>query len=169
MKDCIQQESKTQENQRFSVHRKSKFPRVSEHASKACIFCKIAKKEIPSETIVYENDKIMAFLDINPTNPGHTLVIPKEHYPNLLETPDDVLKELITAVRKVAKAVKEGVNADGINISINTEKAAGQIIFHTHVHIIPRFKHDGLKMWPQKPYQPGQAENIKKEIIKHLK
>jgi histidine triad (HIT) family protein len=136
---------------------------------KDCIFCKIAKKQIPSETIIYENDKVMAFLDIAPANPGHTLVIPKGHYPNLLETPDDVLKEIIVAVRKVAKAVKAGVDADGVTVTINTDKAAGQVIFHTHIHIIPRFDNDGLKLWPQKQYQPGQAENIKKEIIKHLK
>ena len=134
-----------------------------------CIFCKIAKKQIPSENIVYENDRIISFLDINPTTPGHTLVIPKEHYRTILETPDDILKELIATTKKIAKAVKEAVNADGLVIGINTEKAAGQIIFHTHFHIVPRFENDGLRPWPQSKYQPGQAENIKKEIIKHLK
>lgn len=133
-----------------------------------CIFCKIIKKQIPSE-IIYEDDKIFAFLDISPANPGHTLIVPKEHYPTIMETPEDVLKSLIVAVKKIAKAVKEGVGADGLNIGINTEKAAGQIIFHTHIHIIPRFEGDGLQMWPQGKYQPGQAENIKKEIIKNLK
>ena len=132
-----------------------------------CIFCKIAKKEISSE-IVYETDNVLAFLDAHPTNPGHTLVIPKKHYRTLLETDDNVLKELIIAVKKVANAVKEAVGADGINIGINSEKAAGQIIFHTHIHVIPRFKNDGLNVWPQKEYKPGQAENIKKEIIKNL-
>ena len=132
-----------------------------------CIFCKIVKKQVPSN-IIYEDESICAFLDIAPTNPGHTLVIPKEHYPNLLETPDEVLRKLIVATKIISKAVKAGVNADGINIGVNTEKAAGQIIFHTHVHIIPRFENDNLKMWPQKKYQQGQAENIKKEIIKHL-
>lgn len=133
-----------------------------------CIFCKIVKKQIPSH-IIYESGRVLAFLDIAPTNPGHTLIIPKEHFSTVLETPDDVLKELIITTKNIAKAVKEGVNADGVNIGINTEKAAGQIIFHTHLHIIPRFENDGLKSWPQKAYKPGQAENIKKEIIKHLK
>lgn len=133
-----------------------------------CIFCKIVKKEIPSQ-IVYEDGKIMAFLDINPTNPGHVLVVPKGHFPNLLETPDDAVKELMAAVKRIAKAVKESVNADGIFIGINAGKAAGQVIFHTHIHIIPRFENDGLKLWPQKKYSEGQAENIKKGIIKHLR
>ena len=92
MEDCIQKESK-----------------IPEHASKACIFCKIAKKKMPSE-IIYEDDNVFAFLDISPANPGHTLIIPKEHYPTILETPDAVMKNLIVAVKKIAKAVKEGVN-----------------------------------------------------------
>ncbi|MBW2993124.1 HIT family protein [Candidatus Woesearchaeota archaeon] len=133
-----------------------------------CIFCKIAKKEMPSE-IVYENNNVMAFLDVHPTNPGHTLVIPKKHYRTLLETDDSVLKDMIVAVKKVANAVNEAVGADGINVGINTEKAAGQVIFHTHIHLIPRFERDNLKPWPQKEYKEGQAENIKKEIIKQLK
>ncbi len=135
---------------------------------KDCIFCKIVKKEIPSH-IVYENDDVMAFLDANPTNPGHTLVVPKKHFPSLLETDDDAVKELFAAVKKVANAVKEAVGAQGINISVNNDKAAGQIIFHTHVHVIPRFTGDGLKLWPQGKYKEGQAENIKKEVTKHLK
>ena len=135
---------------------------------KDCIFCKIVKKEIPSH-IVYENDKVMVFLDAHPTNPGHMLVVPKKHFPSLLETDDDAVKELFVAVKKVANAVKEAVGAHGINIGVNNDKAAGQIIFHTHVHVIPRFSGDGLQMWPQGTYQKGQAENIKKEITKHLK
>ena len=136
--------------------------------SKACIFCKIVKKEIPSQ-VVYENNEVMAFLDAHPTNPGHTLVVPKKHYATLLETDNNVLKELIVAVKKVANAIKEAVGADGINIGINTGMAAGQIIFHTHVHVIPRFESDKLKLWPSREYKEGQAENIKKEIIKHIK
>lgn len=128
-----------------------------------CVFCKIVSGEISSDKI-YENDKIMAFLDISPVNKGHTLVVPKEHYENSLATPEEILKELIVVVKKVALAVKEATGAEGINLGINNGQAAGQIIFHTHWHVIPRFFNDGYKMWGSKEYasKKEQAEIAKK-------
>ncbi len=132
-----------------------------------CIFCKIIKGEIPCSKI-YENDKIMAFLDIMPVNKGHTLVVPKEHYETILDLPDDLLNELIVSTKKISKAVMKGVNADGFNIGVNTKEAAGQIIMHAHLHIIPRFSNDGLKSWPQSKYAEGEMDKVRESIVKFL-
>jgi len=132
-----------------------------------CIFCKIVKGEIPSEK-VYEDDTVYAFLDIAPINKGHTLVIPKQHYEKFLETDNPALADLTTKTKKIAKAVKKAVRADGINIGINNDKAAGQLVFHTHFHIIPRFDNDGLKTWPNKEYEEGEMPDYAKKIAKLL-
>lgn len=116
-----------------------------------CVFCKIIKGEIPSDKI-YENDDFLAFLDINPINPGHIILIPKAHYGNLYEMPDKVLSDIAPIIKKMAIAAKQGTNADGINIGMNNDGAAGQIVPHAHFHIIPRFSNDGLRHWPGKPY-----------------
>ncbi|MBN1216396.1 MAG: HIT family protein [Candidatus Lokiarchaeota archaeon] len=102
-----------------------------------CIFCKIIKKEIPSK-IIFEDDKTLAFLDINPISEGHAIVIPKDHYETLEFLPDNELKCLYQTVKKVAKLIYEKLNPDGYNIIQNNYKAAGQVIDHFHVHIIPR-------------------------------
>ncbi len=130
-----------------------------------CIFCKIVKKQLPSN-IVYEDENFLAFLDINPVNKGHTLVIPKKHKKHLLEENDETLQEYLKVVKKVALAVKKATNAGGINIMNNIEKTAGQVIFHTHIHIVPRFENDGLKLWPGKPYE---KEEEKKELETKIK
>lgn len=103
-----------------------------------CIFCRIAQKKAPA-SIVYEDDAVMAFLDIRPLNEGHTLVIPKRHYALIYEVPDEEIAHLYKAVKRVALAVKKGVAADGITISQQNERAAGQEVFHVHVHVIPRY------------------------------
>src|SRR3990172_8992964 len=103
-----------------------------------CIFCKIVNKEVSAD-IVYENDKIVAFLDIAPSNPGHTLIVPRAHHVDLLETPDDVAAEITIKAKKIAAGVITAVKADGFNFVFNTKPAAGQVVFHTHAHIIPRF------------------------------
>lgn len=134
---------------------------------KDCLFCKIIKGEVPS-TKIYEDDEFYAFLDLHPINRGHTLVIPKKHCRNLLDFPKSEETDLMEVLKKVANAVKQGVNADGFNIGMNNGKAAGQIIYHAHFHVIPRFKNDGLKSWPNKDYKEGQMEKVKEEIIKHI-
>ena len=147
-----------------SLQQESKIP---EHTSEACIFCKILKNEIPSNKI-YENDNVFAFLDINPVNPGHVLVIPKEHYDHMEEVPDDLLCEVIKAIKKITIAVKEALGTDSVNIGINNGKLAGQIVPHVHFHIMPRFENDGHELFHGKPYQEGQAEQVQKNITKYL-
>ena len=107
-----------------------------------CLFCKIVAGEIPSQE-VYSDGDFMAFLDINPRNPGHTLVIPKKHYQTIMEMPDNEVGELFKIVKKIAIAVKKGTNADGISIGQSNERAAGQVIPHVHFHVIPRFNTEG--------------------------
>jgi len=128
-----------------------------------CIFCKIIEGGIPSEK-VYEDTEVYAFLDINPLNPGHTLVIPKKHARNSLEMSADDFSDLTKKVHKVAHAVKKATSADGINIVFNNEAAAGQEVFHTHAHVTPRFKDDGHKWWAQGSYEPGEAEVVAEKI-----
>ena len=132
-----------------------------------CVFCKIINGSLPCYKI-YENEHILAFLDINPVNKGHTLIIPKEHYERLEEVPDDLLKELIIAIKKIGKAVIKGVGAEAFNLGLNNGKDAGQLIMHVHFHIMPRFKNDGLKLWPGKKYEEGEAEKIREEISKYI-
>ncbi|MFA6339120.1 MAG: HIT family protein [Candidatus Paceibacterota bacterium] len=132
-----------------------------------CIFCKIIKGEIPSQK-VYEDEETCAFLDIRPTNVGHTLVVPKKHTGDIFTIPEETLCSVIRTAKKICKAVKIGVNADGINIIMNNEAAAGQLVFHSHLHIIPRFLTDGLKHWGHKDYEPGQEEETAQKIISNL-
>ncbi|PIN75085.1 HIT family protein [Candidatus Woesearchaeota archaeon CG10_big_fil_rev_8_21_14_0_10_37_12] len=132
-----------------------------------CVFCKIVNNEIPSDK-VFENDHVMAFLDIAPSSPGHTLVIPKEHYADLTETPDNVLAELSKTVKKIGPKIVSAVDAKGFNLLSNIKEVAGQVIFHTHIHIIPRFEGDGLKHWPKIELSKEKIEEIKEEIIENI-
>ena len=103
-----------------------------------CIFCAIADGDIPSFK-VYEDELVLAYLDINPCSKGHTLVIPKAHSTGLVDTPADVLGELIVRVQKVAAHLKEVLPCDGFNILQNNGEAAGQSVMHVHFHIVPRY------------------------------
>jgi histidine triad (HIT) family protein len=107
-----------------------------------CIFCSIVSGSVPAKKI-YEDDRVLAFLDINPRNPGHTLVIPKKHVETLIETSKADAAYLFQIVKKIAEAVKSGTNADGISISQSNGKAAGQLVPHLHFHVIPRFETEG--------------------------
>ncbi|OGC80338.1 hypothetical protein A2943_01055 [Candidatus Adlerbacteria bacterium RIFCSPLOWO2_01_FULL_51_16] len=128
-----------------------------------CVFCKIVAAEIPSEK-VYEDADTLAFLDIKPNSPGHTLVIPKKHSENLYDIDDHSLATVMRTVQRVAIALKKAVQAEGINIAMNNERAAGQIIFHPHLHIIPRFAEDGYRHWPKKDYKEGEAAAVAQKI-----
>lgn len=98
-------------------------------------------------------------------NTGHTLVIPKAHHSNLYETPDDILAQIIPVVKKLSIAIKSAVGADGINIEMNNDSVAGQIIFHTHIHIVPRFSGDGFTHWHgARDYYAGEATDIAEKI-----
>lgn len=103
-----------------------------------CIFCDITKGKIHSYKI-YENSHTFAFLDINPRNPGHALVVPKKHYETIFDIPEKDVCNLFKSVKKVSAAIKKGMKADGISIAQSNETAAGQEIHHIHVHVIPRF------------------------------
>lgn len=133
-----------------------------------CIFCKIIEKEIPAN-IVYEDNDFLAFLDINPVNPGHSLIITKEHFKDFASTSDEMLSKIIVIGKKIGQALIDELGADGFNFSTNNGKAAGQIIFHTHFHIIPRKLDDGLKHWGQKKYKEGETEEITQKLRKALK
>ncbi len=116
-----------------------------------CIFCKIIAREIPAE-IVYEDDLAFCFLDAHPLNGGHTLVIPKQHHQDIYALPNDTAGHLFQTATRLARAIKKAVAADGINIGMNNEVAAGQAVFHAHIHVIPRYADDGYAMW-----QPAHA------------
>ena len=133
-----------------------------------CVFCKIVAGELPASKI-YEDKKTLVFLSIGPVNKGHALVIPKEHYKDCLDTPSELLAHLMQVAQKVAQAVKQATEADGINFGINNGSAAGQLVFHTHLHIIPRFDNDGLYSWPDKKYKNiKEQEAIAKKIKEAL-
>ena len=106
-----------------------------------CPFCKISRREI-QVMAVDTNDGALAFLDINPVAPGHTLVIPKKHAATLLDMDDEAVKSLFSLVKGVAGKIKAGLECDGFSIGINHGQAAGQAVPHVHVHVIPRFKDD---------------------------
>ena len=111
-----------------------------------CIFCKIIAGEIPSST-VYEDDQVVAFLDISQVTPGHTLVVPKQHFRNLLEMDADSSSQLFAHVPDIARKVMKATGAKGMNILNNNEEIAGQTVFHTHVHLAPRYEEtDGLQI-----------------------
>ena len=106
-----------------------------------CIFCKIVQKDIPGK-IIYEDDVCLAFLDLSQTTDGHTLVIPKEHYKNILEVNDETLTHLIVVTKKLANKIVKNLNANGVNILTNANEIAGQTVMHFHIHIIPRYNQD---------------------------
>jgi len=132
-----------------------------------CVFCKIAKGEIPADKI-YEDEKFLGFLDITPINPGHTLLIPKEHFGNLYELPDELLSAMAPLIKKIALAAKQAVGAEGINIGMNNEGPAGQLVPHAHFHIMPRFSNDGHRHWKGAPYAEGAAKKIAEKIRSSL-
>ena len=130
-----------------------------------CLFCKIAAGGIPAAK-VYEDEHSVAFLDIQPNNPGHTLLVPKTHARNIFDIPESTLCGIMPALKKLARAVKEAVSADGLNIAMNNEPAAGQIILHAHIHIIPRFANDGHRHFEKRPYKSDEEMNEVAEKIR---
>ncbi len=129
--------------------------------SEDCVFCKIIRREIPSK-IVYENNLNLAFLDISPISKGHTIVIPKYHYSTLEDIPDNELTELYKVVKKIATVIHEKLQIDGYNILQNNFTAAGQVIKHFHVHIIPRnFDDDKFRVKiPRKQAAEADLNNV---------
>lgn len=132
-----------------------------------CIFCKIISGELPSSR-VYEDEHMVAFLDIYPIAPGHTLLVPKIHCNGFLDCTPEALSAMTLAAQKVARAVVAATGASACNIGINNGKAAGQIVFHLHMHIIPRREDDGLRPWGHGEYREGEMAAIAEKIRTQL-
>ena len=134
-----------------------------------CIFCKIIQGEIPA-TKVYEDEKVLAFMDINPLNDGHTLIVPKRHAETIFEIDPQDLIATIKVAQKLAIAIKKALDSDGMIVVQLNNKAAGQMVPHLHIHLIPRWENDGLQIgkWEMKPGDMEKikdiAEKIKKEV-----
>lgn len=134
-----------------------------------CLFCKIINGDIPC-TKVYENDKVLSFMDINPMSEGHLLVIPKHHGVTINEVPEKDFLAVMSAVKKIAQAVKEALNPDGMNILQLNGEAANQVVPHLHVHIVPRWSGDGLTVsrWDPVPGDMERISQVSEKIQKFL-
>ena len=129
-----------------------------------CIFCKIAKGEIPSATI-YEDEMVRMILDINPASKGHALILPKQHYANVYEIDEDTLTHIIKIAKRAGTQMQTALNCDGLNILQNNGEAAGQTVFHFHMHVIPRYENDTVSV------QLGNgvlSEDDRDELVKKL-
>ena len=137
-----------------------------------CLFCMIAEGKVPARK-VYDDKDVMAFLDINPRNKGHTLVVSKKHYGTLMDMPEEEVSTLFVVVKNVAEAAKDAVEADGINIGQNNGKSAGQVIPHVHVHVIPKFEDDKIKagveaILPPVKLEDAEMDKIAKDIRENM-
>ena len=137
--------------------------------AETCPFCSIASGKIPA-SIVYEDDHVVAFMDLNPISVGHTLVIPREHWENIYEIPEDALANLFSVVKRVCVAVKKTVDADGIKIIQLNGRAAEQVVMHFHVHVIPAFsKPEGTtghrkRLAPERKELDEMAQKIQQNL-----
>ena len=126
-----------------------------------CIFCKIAAGEIPSATI-YEDDDFRVILDIEPASKGHALILPKGHYANLYELPEELASKALVVAKKVVTAMTEVLGCDGYNVLQNNGEVAGQTVFHFHMHLVPRYENDNVNI----KWKPGTLkEEWKEEIL----
>lgn len=129
-----------------------------------CIFCKIAAGEIPSTTI-YEDEDFRVILDIEPASKGHALILPKEHYANLYELDDALAAKALVVAKKVIAQMTEVLGCDGYNVLQNNGAAAGQTVFHFHMHLIPRYKEDDVKIG----WKLGKlTDEVRQEIVAKL-
>lgn len=127
-----------------------------------CIFCKIANGEIPSKTI-YEDEDARVILDLGPATKGHALILPKNHYANLFELPEEDAKKVIVIAKNVATKMKNNLQCDGFNLVQNNGEVAGQTVFHFHMHLIPRYKNDGQTIG----WNPGKPDDVELEETKN--
>ena len=118
-----------------------------------CIFCAIVAGDIPA-TIVYEDEDVLAFMDIAPINPGHTLIIPKQHYRNIYDIPAEVGGKIMQTAVSLAKAIRTALNTDGLNLVQSNEAAGFQTVFHFHLHLIPRWEGDPIRL----PWRPSEGD-----------
>lgn len=130
-----------------------------------CIFCKIANGEIPSKTL-YEDDSFRVILDLGPATKGHALIIPKEHYANLYELPEETAGEVMKLAKKMAVKMTERLGCEGFNLVQNNGELAGQTVFHFHMHMIPRYQADEQKIgWKPQDATQEELEEIKNIIV----
>lgn len=129
-----------------------------------CIFCKIANGEIPSKSL-YEDDDFKVILDLGPATKGHALILPKDHYANLYELPENAAAEAMKLAKTMAAKMTEKLHADGFNLVQNNGEAAGQTVMHFHLHLIPRYENDGQHiLWRPGSASPEELEEIQKQI-----
>ncbi len=136
-----------------------------------CVFCKIAARELPA-SVVYENETLVAFLDVNPLAEGHLLVIPRNHYTRVVDMPAEACAQLAASLPQLGHAVLEVTGAEGFNLLQNNGRVAGQVVPHVHFHLIPRKADDGLGYrWNAGTYPPGRdaelADAYKKAFAAH--
>lgn len=130
-----------------------------------CIFCKIAAGDIPSATI-YEDEDFRVIMDIEPASKGHALILPKEHYANLYELPEELAAKVLIVAKKVITKMKDIVGCDGYNVLQNNGEVAGQTVFHYHMHLIPRYKEDDVTIG----WKHGKlTEEIKADVLSKMK
>lgn len=131
-----------------------------------CLFCKIIAGEIPS-TAVYEDEDFKAILDVNPAARGHVIIIPKKHASNIYELEDEDAAKVFPIAKKIASALQKTYGCDGVNVLQNNGEAAGQTVFHLHVHVVPRYYGDGVQiMW--KPGDTPDLNEVAAEIKKNI-
>jgi histidine triad (HIT) family protein len=136
--------------------------------SSECVFCRIVRGDIPCFK-VYEDQSVLAFLDIGPVSDGHTLVIPKQHFARLHQCPAELCAELTSCAARIAEAAVDAVDAEGYNVLCNNGRASGQLVEHLHLHVIPRHSGDNVfSRWPSYEYKPGFADKIAAKIRKKL-
>ncbi len=129
----------------------------------SCIFCQIAAGQAKAEWLL-ETERVLAFLDIAPVHYGHTLVIPKQHFETFFDLPDDLWLEMGQVSRKIGLALRRKLYAQGINLGMNNFPAAGQVVFHAHLHVIPRYNDDGLHLFPQGSYQGQDLASVGRQL-----
>lgn len=130
-----------------------------------CIFCKIAAGEIPSATL-YEDEDFRVILDLGPASKGHALILPKQHYANLYELPDELAEKVIRLAKKMVIAMTKALQCDGFNVVQNNGEAAGQTVFHFHMHLIPRYKDDHAGV----TWTPGKlTDEVRDEVVEKVR
>ena len=136
---------------------------------KDCLFCKIAAGEIPSYTI-YEDEEFRAFLDIEPAGIGHTLIVPKQHAANFFELPEEQASHAMLLAQRIARAMKETLPIDGLNVIQNNGEVAGQTVMHYHLHVIPRYKGvGGVTLWEKTEVSAEQMQEAAGQLAEKLK
>lgn len=139
---------------------------MSKKVVDGCIFCKIIAGEIPSKT-VYEDDNFKAILDVSPASKGHVIILPKNHAENIFEICEEDASGIMVVAKKIAIKLKKVFGCDGVNILQNNGEVAGQTVFHLHVHVIPRYEDDNIKIkWTQ--HEDIDVDSVYNELIKEM-